>query len=60
MGIAAKRVKGGFQVEQKVDVVEGILFGSKMGTVVEGANVNINQDLGTVKGDVTAAEVDEL
>src|SRR2546423_15041289 len=45
VGIEAKRVKGGFKVEQRAGVVIGTLIGAEAGTVENSAHVHIKQDL---------------
>ena len=60
IGIEAKRVKGGFKVEQRVDVVSGTLLGAKVGTVEENATFAIDQTAGTVTGEVIGGTFDEL
>ncbi|MFX1411683.1 MAG: CHAT domain-containing protein [Promethearchaeota archaeon] len=60
VGITAKRVRGGFSVEQRVLVVDGTLVGAQLGTVDRGARLHVDQDLGTVSGDVKGVILDEI
>lgn len=60
VGVRAKRVGGGFRVSQKVVTVEGELVGADLGTVEDGAEVAVDQDLGTVSGTATGVTLDEI
>ena len=60
VGVRAKRVSGGFRVSQHVVNVEGELVGAELGTVEDGAQVAVDQDLGTVSGTVTGVTLDEI
>jgi hypothetical protein len=60
VGIEVTRVKGGFKVEQRVDVVYGTLIGAKVGTVEDSASVFIKQELGTVEGKAIGGTFEEL
>ncbi len=60
VGLQAKRLKGGISVQQHVQTVNGSVVGIEIGTVDAGGNLRVEQDLGTVTGQVKGLVIDEL
>jgi hypothetical protein len=59
-GLTVRRIRSGVKVEQRADVVLGELTGIRGGAAEDDASVRVEQKLGTVSGNVTGADFDEI